>query len=438
MTKIRTRIAPSPTGNLHIGTARTALFNYLFAKQNKGDFVLRFEDTDKERSTKEFEKDIREGFKWLGLDWDKEYRQMDRLKNYKKYADKLIKRGSAYEKDGAIWFKVPEKKVIEFKDIVRGKLRFETKEFKDFVIVKSDGIPTFYFSNVIDDNEMKISHVIRGEDHITNTPLQILISESLGFKLPVYTHIPLILNPDRSKLSKRKQAVSVNDYKKKGYLAESMINFFALMGWHPKGDKEFVTLMELIKEFRLDKVQKSPAIFDIDKLNSINRYYINKTITTTTTTLPPISLVKEIYVHSRFSQTEKNRELFRKVVTIVKDRLNNYSEFDKQSYFFFRLPDYDAKTLVFKKSNKEKSAKGLSLGKAALEKADREWGNVDKLNILLAKVVKDNNLTNGDVFWPVRVALSGLDKSPSPPELLWALGKVESIKRLDIAIKKLR
>ncbi len=415
MAKIRTRIAPSPTGNLHIGTARTALFNYLFAKQSKGDFILRFEDTDKERSTKEFEKDIREGLKWLGMDWGEEYKQMDRLKEYKKYSDKLVKDGTAYEKDGAIWFKIPEDRTIEFKDTIRGKLRFETKEFKDFVIVKSDGIPTFYFSNVIDDDEMEISHVIRGEDHITNTPKQILISEALGLKSPEYAHVPLILNEDRSKLSKRKNPVATTDYRDKGYLPEGMINFLALMGWHPEGDKEFITLKELIKEFRLDKVQKSPAIFNIDKLNNINSHYIKEM---TDKSLGDVTGVETKYIK------------------LFKDRANTLEELKKLTKEIADYNEkYDSKTLIFRKSGMAKTKKGLTAATELLKKAtNKEWESEEKLNGLLANVVKDNELDNGDVFWPVRVALSGLERSPSPPELLWALGQNESLKRLDKAI----
>ncbi|PIZ00737.1 glutamate--tRNA ligase, partial [bacterium (Candidatus Howlettbacteria) CG_4_10_14_0_8_um_filter_40_9] len=421
MIKIRTRIAPSPTGKFHIGTARTALFNYLFAKKNSGDFLLRFEDTDRERSTKKFEDDIREGMKWLGMDWDEEYKQMDRLDIYKKYAEELIKKEISYEKDGAIWLKIPKDKKIKFKDLIRDEIEFDMKEFNDFVIVKSDGIPTFYFSNVIDDFDMKISHVIRGEDHITNTPKQILIAEALGFALPIYAHIPLILNPDKSKLSKRKNPVAVTDYKDKGYLPEAIINFLALLGWNPGDEREYFPLDELIKNFSLERVQKSPAVFDIEKLNNINSHYIK--------VLSLDRLTVEINKSSKEAK-KSNPEFLAKIISLTQERLRHFSEFDELTDYFFEEKDYDPKILIFKKSDKDKTIKGLTLSKDILEKTEKEWGSVEKLNELLAKVVAENDLDNGDVFWPVRVALSGLEKSPSPTELLWALGKEESLKRL--------
>lgn len=426
---IRTRIAPSPTGKFHIGTARTALFNYLFVKKNGGDFLLRFEDTDRERSTLEFEKDIVEALKWLGLSWDEEYRQMDRLPIYKKHADKLMKDGFAYKKEGAVWFKIPKNRVIEFDDLIRGKIRFESKDQKDFVIVKSDGVPTFYFSNAVDDHEMKISHIIRGEDHISNTPNQILINEALGFDLPKYAHIPLILNPDRTKLSKRKQAVAVTEYRDKGYLPEAIVNFLALLGWNPGDEREYFSLNELVKEFSLERVQKSPAIFNIEKLNSINAHY--------TKGLSLSKLTAEII---KFSTNAKKADLkfLSKIIIVIKDRLRYLSEFDELTDYFFGEKKYDPKLLIFKKSNAQKTLNGLQLAVGSLQEKNKEWANAEKLNEILSKIVSENKLDNGDVFWPVRVALSGLEKSPSPSELLWALGKEESLKRIKKALKKLR
>lgn len=427
--QIRTRIAPSPTGKFHIGTARTALFNYLFAKKNGGDFLLRFEDTDKERSTVESEKDIINGLKWLGLKWDEEYKQMDRLDIYKKYSDQLISEKKAYEKDGAIWFKIPSVETIVFDDLIRDKIKFDTKEFDDFVIVKSSGIPTFYFSNVVDDFEMKISHIIRGEDHITNTPKQIMISNALKFDLPKYAHIPLILNPDRTKLSKRKNPVSVSDYKEKGYLPEAIINFLALLGWNPGDDREYFNLDELSKEFSLERVQKSPAIFDIDKLASINSHYIKN--------LKTEELINKINEISERAK-KADPEFLDKIIEITKDRLKYLAEFDELTEFFFEQKDYPAEMLIFKKSDKEKTVVGLRSAVNNLQSLDKEWGSIEELNKVLLKVVEENNLTNGDVFWPIRVALSGLEKSPSPGELLWAFGKEESLKRINKASEKLK
>jgi len=429
MEKIRTRIAPSPTGKFHIGTARTALFNYLFASQNKGEFLLRFEDTDKERSTLEFENDIRKGLEWLGLGWDAEYRQMDRLPAYKMFAEKLVKKECAYKKDGALWFKIEKGKEIGFRDLIRGEIKFNTDEFEDFVIVRKDGIPTFYFSNVVDDAEMKITHVIRGDDHITNTPKQILIAQALGFEIPQYAHIPLILNPDKSKLSKRAGAVSVSEYRKKGYLPEAIINFLALLGWNPGDEREYFTIEELTKEFKLEKVHKAAAVFNIEKLNSINSHYIRKLG------------IKELALRvTEVSELAKRAEksYLEKILTITKDRLRYLAEFDELAAYFFAESKYNQSLLVFKKSTKTKTKKGLALSLENLSKLTSWPASPDDFNKILQNAADNASLSPGDVFWPVRAALSGLEASPSPAELLWALGKEESTKRINKAIDKLK
>ena len=276
--KLRVRIAPSPTGPLHIGTARTALFNYLFAKKHNNSFILRIEDTDLERSDSKYEKDIIDGLKWLGIEWDELYKQSKRTKTYEKYLKKLLDSGHAYE-DEIIWFKNPKKKVV-FDDLIRGRVEFDSSLFDDFSIAKDLKTPLYNFAVVIDDYEMKISHVIRGEDHISNTPKQILIQEALGLPAPNYAHLPLILGPDKTKLSKRHGAVSIIDYKEQGYLPEALINFMALLGWSAQGgpgnDRELFSVKELIKEFSLEKIQKGGAIFNIEKLDWFNGHYIRQ------------------------------------------------------------------------------------------------------------------------------------------------------------------
>src|SRR3990167_7560174 len=278
--QIKTRIAPSPTGDLHIGTARTALFNYLFTKQNNGKFIVRIEDTDKERSKKEFEDNILEELKWLGLDNDKLYRQSERTDIYKKYIEKLLKEGRAYlskEESKAkmgkqievVRLKNPNKKV-EFDDIIRGKIEFDTTELGNFVIAKNINEPLYHLAVVVDDYEMEISHIIRGEDHISNTPRQILIQEALGFYTPMYAHLPLMLNADKSKMSKRAGDVAVSDSHKNGYLPEALINFMALLGWNPGTEKEIFSLAKLVKEFSIEKVRKSGAVFNVQRLDFIN------------------------------------------------------------------------------------------------------------------------------------------------------------------------
>src|SRR3989344_5065054 len=262
--QIKTRIAPSPTGDLHIGTARTALFNYLFTKQNNGKFIVRIEDTDKERSKKEFEDNILEELKWLGLDNDKLYRQ----------EESKAKMGKQIE---VVRLKNPNKKV-EFDDIIRGKIEFDTTELGNFVIAKNINEPLYHLAVVVDDYEMEISHIIRGEDHISNTPRQILIQEALGIDRPKYVHIPLILTQNRSKMSKRDNATSISEYRRKGYVSDALINYMALLGWNPGTNKELFTINELIEEFSIENIQKGGAIFDIEKLNWFNREYIKKII----------------------------------------------------------------------------------------------------------------------------------------------------------------
>ncbi len=271
------RMAPSPTGKLHIGTARTALYNFLYARQNRGKFILRIEDTDKERSQKEFDTDIIESLNWLGLEYDELYRQSERVAIHESYIKKMLDKNSVYESDdGVIRFKNPNKK-IKFNDLIRGEIEFDTTDLGDFVIAKSLNEPLYHLAVVVDDYESKITHIIRGEDHISNTPRQILIQEAIGAERPLYAHLPLILASDRSKLSKRKhgESVSLDYYRQKGYLPSAVVNYLALLGWNPGTDQEIFTLDELIKTFDLRKVHKGGAIFDEKKLAWVNRKHYN-------------------------------------------------------------------------------------------------------------------------------------------------------------------
>ncbi len=325
--EVRTRFAPSPTGFLHIGSARTTLFNYLFAKKNHGSFILRIEDTDVERSKPEYERDIMDSLRWLGIEWDEgpdiggdyeSYRQSQRGEIYRKYLEKLLAEDRAYYcfcseeeleaqrqyqmsigetprysgkcaqlspkevkkylsegKTHIIRFKVPAKKV-KFNDLVRGELEFDAGLIGDFAIAKNLEIPLYNFAVVVDDFEMKISHVIRGEDHLSNTPKQILLQETLALPTPKYAHLPLILGPDRSKLSKRHEAVAISEYQRQGYLPETLINFMAFLGWNPGEEREIYSLPSLIKEFSLERVQKGGAVFNINRLDFLNGFYIRQ------------------------------------------------------------------------------------------------------------------------------------------------------------------
>lgn len=452
---IRTRFAPSPTGRLHIGSVRAALFNYLFARHHEGSFVLRIEDTDRTRSTKESEKDILEGMAWLGLHWDEgpvtpdqkggkgdfgPYRQTERMTIYNRYIKRLQKDGLAYERNGAIWFRIPKDRRdnpddrIRFYDLVRGEISVPTETIEDFVIVKSDGTPLFLFTNVIDDHEMKISHAIRGEDHISNTPKQVLIAEALGLSLPKYAHVPIVLNPDRSKMSKRVGSTALLEFKEEGYLPEAIINFLAFLGWSPGDDREIFNLTELAHEFTLERIGKSGAVFNVDRLDYLNAYYIRNCDLDKLTEL----ILADFWDYQVLGKRPEEMDYIKAVVLLVRDRMTKLSDFPQLAKYFFKTPKYGAQLLIFKKSDKKTTLRALELVTKRLEDAaDSVWKSVEALHDILAYVVKNNELTNGDVFWPTRVALSGAEASPAPAELLFILGKEESLARLKQAHKDL-
>lgn len=458
---IRVRIAPSPTGPLHIGTARTALFNWLFAMNQGGKFILRIEDTDLERSDPKFEKDIIDSLKWLGLDWDEElYRQSERLDIYEKYLKKLLDQDNAYYCDCSkmelekerqeqlsrgeapkysgkcrnknvaprqaqlIRFKVPEEK-ISFLDLIRGEITFDMSLVGDIAIAKSLRAPLYNFAVVVDDAEMKISHVIRGEDHIANTPKQILLQRVLGLKTPKYAHLPLILDPDRSKMSKRYSATSVQEYKKLGYLPEALVNFMALLGWHLKEDQEIFSRKELIKEFSLNRVQKSGAVFNIEKLDWLNSQYIKN------------SSKEQLWdgLKDIFGEELLSSKMADKLIDLSRERLTKLSDFKIINDFFFDLPDYQPALLIWKNTPKEKTLENLKKVKEISKSTLEHEFNKKSLDIYIMPFA--NNAGRGEVLWPLRVAVSGKDKSPGPFEIMDVLGKEETLKRIDIAIQKL-
>lgn len=481
--EIRVRLAPSPTGWLHLGNARTALFNWLFARSKAGKLILRIEDTDKTRSKDEFTHDIIDCLLWLGIEWDEgperseplgPYKQSERLEIYQKYAQELIKAGVAYncycteeelekerkvqelkkqaprysgrcrrlkpeevkkfEAEGrkpALRFQV-KPKIIKIKDLIKGEVEFNSELFGDFVIVKSDNMPTFIFAGVVDDYLMKISHVIRGEDHLSNTPRQILLSDALNIPVPEFGHLPLILNPDRTKLSKRKNPTSVSkDFRDKGYLPETMINFMALLGWSSKTDKEIWTLEELITEFDFKNVGKSPSIFDQKKLDYLNGYYIRKM------SLGELAKASEDLLKDH--EFLKDKRKFLMVLPLVQERLKKISDIPEQIEFFYHSPKNYQNILIPKnpalpagRSTAEKTKKALS---EALKYLSEENDFCrDSLDQLLRAVAKKNDFSPGEVLWPVRVALTGKTASPGTFEVLESLGKEESLKRIKAAI----
>lgn len=391
-------MAPSPTGVLHVGTARTTLFNYLFAKKMRGKFIMRIEDTDKERSTKEFEQNILDGLEWLGLKHDAFYRQSERTDVYVSYVKKMIANGTAYisketpkeEGDRAevVRFKNPNKRVV-FEDLIRDKVEFDTTELGDFVIAKSPEEPLYHLAVVVDDHEMGITHVIRGEDHISNTPRQILIQEAIGAKRPVYAHLPLMLDADRQKLSKRKhgEAVSVDFYRKSGILPEALLNFLALIGWNPGTEQEVFTLKELEKAFDIKKVQRGGAIFNEKKLEWFNKEHIKLLPEEEQFKILLKSIEHEDYVH--------------------------------------RAPNLDLAKINWKTVPVEETRKHL-------EKVLSMLNNNDEIMKYAEEMGK------GNVLWPLRFALSGKDKSPDPFTLIKILGPDESRSRVENAIKLLK
>ncbi len=441
--KVITRFAPSPTGLFHVGSARTALFSYLYAKQNKGEFLLRIEDTDEARGKPEWTQMIYDSLKWLGMDFTQSYIQSDRKEVYKKYLEKLISKNKAYiskeevkeegQRAEVIRFRNPNKKV-KFTDLIRGEIEFDTTELGDFVIAKSLTEPIFHLTNVIDDMDSGVTHAIRGEDHISNTPRHILIFEALGGKPPIYGHLPLMLSEKREKLSKRKhgEIVSVAYYQKEGYLPEAFINFIALVGWNPGTDQEILSMNELIEKFDMTKVQKAGAIFNTEKLLWFNKEYIKR--------LPADRLEKEI--SEKLSQKYTySSELLKKIIPTITERINTFGELEKyvaegEFDYFFIAPEPKREMLIWKKDTDfETPKKNLQIVSEIITKISDEDFNKEFLEKIL--MPKADELGKGSVLWPLRFSLSGREKSPDPFTLLSILGKTESLKRIQTAIKVL-
>ncbi len=425
MEKVRTRIAPSPTGFAHVGTAYLSLFNFAFARAFKGKFILRIEDTDVKRHVPEAEKAIFEGLRWLGLLYDEgpdvggpfgPYRQSERLSLYKKTCQKLLEKKQAYEDEGAVRLKVSKTGQTSWDDLVRGKIIFKNENIEDFVLLKSDGYPTYNFACVVDDLAMKISHVIRAEEHISNTPKQILLYQALGEKLPFFAHMPLLRNPDRSKISKRKNPVALSWYKDQGYLPEALVNFLCLLGWsHPK-EKDIFPLEEFIKLFSFERVVTTAPIFNFEKLDWINGAYIRKK-----------SDSQLVQLIEQFAPKGASPNLINQTIPLVKERLTKLSDYPALAGFFFKEPRVDKK--LFTKEAKEQ----LSLALEVLEKL-KTW---DKKNLgqTLQELVKEKGWKTGEFFMNFRIAITGSKITPPITDSVEILGKEETLKRLKAAIK---
>jgi glutamyl-tRNA synthetase len=505
-------MAPSPTGPFHIGSARTALFNYLFAKKYEGKFIVRIEDTDLERSKPEWEENIKESLSWLGLDYDEgpdkvgefgPYRQSERKTVYRKYIEKLIETKQAYHcfcsieeleahrqylvsqglppvysekcqglsqieaekkktagEQCVIRFRTPKKGVV-LEDLLKGRIEYDAATFGDMVIAKDLETPLYNLACVIDDFEMKISHVLRGEEHLSNTPKQILLAWALGIKPPQFLHLPLILNQQRAKLSKRDPSIAakVSDYKEQGYLPEAVVNFIALLGWNPGDDREVFSLAELVKEFSIEKLQTSGAVFNVQKLDWLNGFYIRKMplVELTNRCVPfliqsgliaplwgkaeavPLVYSSDFTVLEYEAVETKGRHKFSdlaRIVALYQERLKKLIEVSELINFFFQKElDYPGELLVWKKV--EKGELGPAL--AQLETLFSKIKEGDWIKEKLEKVIMPEAEKTGDrgrLLWPLRVALSGKQASAGPFEIAEVLGKQKTIQRIKQAQEK--
>jgi len=499
--EIRTRFSPSPTGFLHIGNARTALFNFIFTRKHQGRVILRIEDTDKKRSTPGNEKVIFDSLKWLNIEWDEgpdgdgnygPYRQSERSKIYKKYLEKLLKEGRAYHcfcsiedleahkqyamsigkppvysgkcaelpketvdkhlkegRESIVRFKTPAKN-IAFKDLVKGEVETDTSLLGDFSIAKDLESPLYNFACAIDDFEMKITHVIRGDDHLSNTPKQMLIQEALGFPRPQYAHLPMILASDKSKLSKRHGAVGVLEYKKMGYLSEAMINFLAFLGWNPGTEREIFSLASLIKEFSLERVKKSGAVFNLKRLDYLNGFYIRQR---PIKKLTPdcLSYLIESKLIEKTNEEEKPlktpefkvRETgeiidlprIEKIISIYHQRLKKISEISELTDFFFKKElKYEKELLRWKDQKDQAVVETLDKLKEILSKIeDRDWDKENLEKILLKESQAIAKQDRGYLLWPLRLALTGKKASATPFEIGEILGKEKTLERIEQA-----
>lgn len=441
--KVVTRIPPSPTGRFHIGTARTALFNYLYARHNDGQFLLRSEDTDRARSTREFEQEIIEGLEWLGLTSDSFSRQSENAARHKELLERLVADGTAYvseeeSKDtpGALVHLVRLKNAgqsITFADVVRGDITFDTTELGDFVIARGIDDPLYHFAVVVDDWDSGVTHVIRGEDHISNTPRQILIQEALGAPRPIYAHLPLIVDAKRAKLSKRSGATSVMDYREEGFLPEALVNYLALLGWSPGSDREDFSLAELIEAFSLDGIQKGGAAWDREKLLSVNQRWMRK--------------LSDAEFIANGGLKAPSEHVLQQLVPMLKERARTFSEardmLTGEFAFFFAPPEITKELLVAKEPTGRSGVgeRGLEACLEALESLPDPLSPEEAKDALMPLADAEEARGKGGrgaVLWPLRYALSGQEKSPDPFTIIFILGRSEAIRRIKNAIAILR
>ncbi len=422
----KVRFAPSPTGYLHIGGARTALFNWMYAKALGGKFILRIEDTDKVRSKQEYLDEILDSMKWLGLTWDEYYKQSDRFDLYAQYAQKLLDEGKAYketrEEGGgeAIVLKMPEK-IVKIYDLIRDEIIVDTKELKDQVLIKSDGSPTYSFACVIDDALMEVTCVIRGEDHISNTPKQVIIYEALGFKVPKFAHLPLILDDERARLSKRAGAVAVTDYRAQGFLPEAVVNYLMLLGWSPGNNQEKVVLANAIKNFSIKKINKAGAAFSMDKLKWLNGQYIKEMET------PKLTAAIKPFIEQRYGAAATNRADLEAIVALYKGRMDTLVDFLDWTEFLFKT-DYTVDQQVKDELAAKNVKKEFLMLADALEKLSTY--DIKTTEEVFRQVVAALGIKAGDLVHPVRGALTGKAVGPGLFETMVILGQANTVLRL--------
>jgi glutamyl-tRNA synthetase, bacterial family len=494
MTAIRVRIAPSPTGPLHLGTARTALFNYLFARHTGGTFIFRLEDTDQARSTVAFEREILDGLHWLGMEWDEgpgigdepergsygPYRQMQRLGRYTEAADRLLAQDKAYhcyctpeeleaernrqeathqapryngrcahltaaeraafEAEGrkpVVRFRIPANRTIAFDDIVRGRVEIDTNALGgDLVILRSDATPLYHFTVAVDDAAMAISHVIRGEDHLSNTPKHILLFEALGSAVPQFGHLPLILNPDRTKMSKRKSETAVADYRAQGFIPEAFVNYLALLGWSTGTEEEILSMAELIERFDLSTVNKAGAVFDRERLEWLNGQWIRRlTADELIDRLRPF--MEAELAAGRIDWLPSEGEM-RALLPVVQERLPTLSAVGELiGFLFVKEVEPEPALIVPKRWDMPTTVAGLTAARHTIAEVGRVSWEADEIEPPLRRLLEDRGWKAGDLFMAIRVAVTGRTATPPLFDTMVALGYERTLARLDRAIERL-
>ena len=408
---VRVRFAPSPTGYLHVGGARTALFNWLFARHEGGEFRLRIENTDTSREVAEAVGQIQETLRWLGLDLDGEVTfQPDQMPKAQEVARQLVDEGKAYEDEGAIRFRMPDEGLTAWDDVVLGRIEYPNDKLEDLVLVRSDGRPTYNFVSPLEDVLDGITHVIRAQDHVSNTPKQLQILEALGAELPVYAHVPLLNGPDGRKLSKRHGAVTVEDFRADGYIPEAFVNFLALLGWSYDDHTEIMSREELVERFTLERVGKSAAIFDYSKLTHLNGVYLRA--------LPPDEYADRLVAYLREQGYDWDEELVRRAAPLVQEKIATLGEFPAFAGFLFARPEPDA------------TVDGAVLPAAAEALEQVEPFDASSIEAALRELAERLGLKPRDAFQPIRLAVTGSPVSPGLFESLELLGKEESLVRI--------